>query len=313
MKNGDFYVSHLKELKDIEDEIEELKPDILIIDSIQTIYSKELTGRAGGTSQVVGCAETITNISKTKNITTLMVGHMTKDESIAGPNTLKHLVDTTIVFEGDNMSDYRILRAVKNRYGKEGEIGVFEMDKDGLHEVSEASQYFVRDIKEAEGSALACILEGTRPLLVEVQALSLPSLFTNPKRTASGVDYNKLNLMAAVISKHLKKVQEINSFDIYLNITGGIKIKDPASDLAVVMAIISSTLQKSLGTGTVFIGEVGLTGDVRSVRNIDDRLKEMDKLGFDKVVIAAGQKVEYKGNIEIVKLSNISQAIELFE
>ncbi|MCR5055660.1 MAG: DNA repair protein RadA [Clostridia bacterium] len=263
------------------EQMKEIEPDILIVDSIQTMCDDSVQGTAGSVSQVREVTASLMKISKSKGITTLVVGHVTKDGSIAGPRILEHMVDTVLYFEGERQLFYRIMRCVKNRFGSTNEIGVFEMTGTGLKEVPNPSGAFLEGRPQnAAGSAVACVLEGTRPMLVEVQALISGANPGNARRMSTGVDYNRLSMLIAILEKRLGL--SIVNCDAYVNVIGGMKIDEPAADLAVISAIISSVTNTPLPSDCVFFGEVGLTGEVRAVTHADKRLGEILRLGFKK-------------------------------
>ncbi len=270
----------------IHDEITKLNPDFLIIDSIQTIFHPDVTSAPGSVSQVRECTQSIMNIAKGQNIATFIVGHVTKDGQIAGPRLLEHMVDTVLYFEGDQHHTFRVLRAVKNRFGSTNEMGIFEMKYDGLKEVLNPSEIFLEErSKNTPGSAIVCAMEGTRAMLVEIQALVTPTHFHNPRRMATGIDHNRLSLLMAVLEKSEGLLMQ--QHDAYIKVAGGVKLDEPAVDLAVIMAIASSFKDISVRGDTCFIGEVGLTGEIRRVTKIEQRLQEAAKLGFNRAIIPA--------------------------
>lgn len=295
----------------IENVIYNHKPNVLIIDSIQTIYNENISSAPGSVSQVRDVTNSIMRIAKGLNISTFIVGHVTKDGSIAGPRVLEHMVDTVLYFEGEKSATYRILRAVKNRFGSTNEIGVFEMRDTGLVEVSNPSEYMLtgRPLGEA-GTIVTCCMEGTRPMLVEVQALVSPTNFGMPRRTATGTDYNRVNLLMAVLEKKLNF--QLASYDSYVNIAGGIKISEPSLDLGIIIAIASSFKNKAIDEKTVIIGEVGLIGEVRGVSLCEKRIIEAKKLGFNKCLIP---KVNLKsiGHIDGIVVNGVSHVKEAME
>ncbi|MFC1647707.1 DNA repair protein RadA [Patescibacteria group bacterium] len=263
--------------------VRDFKPDFIVVDSVQVMQSSDLTSFAGSIGQIRYTAERFMEYAKTRNAPVLLIGHVTKDGNIAGPRVLEHLVDTVLYLEGDRYKQFRILRSEKNRFGSTNEIGIFEMASDGLREVANPSAGFLEGRKiDAVGSAITVTMEGTRPLLVEVQALSNLTPFGYPKRTSTGFDVNRAQLLISVLQKYAKI--NLANQDIFVNVVGGMRIKDPACDLGVLMAIASSFLQKSIPSDTCFIGEVGLSGEIRSVAQIDKRVKEAKKLGFKKVI-----------------------------
>ncbi|MCG8371993.1 MAG: DNA repair protein RadA [Balneolales bacterium] len=264
-------------------EAQKIDPDLLIVDSIQTVYRTELSSMPGSIQQVKECAALFQQLAKKKNITTLVIGHVTKDGDIAGPRVLEHMVDTVLQFEGDKHYTYRLLRSLKNRFGPAQEVGVFEMKESGLAEVSNPSELFISDKTEGvSGNAIVCTMEGSRPLLIEVQALVTPASYGTPQRTANGFDRNRLLLLLAVLEK--RAGFSFSNYDVYLNVAGGFRLSDPAGDLGVCCALVSSLKDEAIHQKTAFIGEVGLAGEVRSVPKIEQRLKEAAKLGFQNFV-----------------------------
>ena len=265
------------------EEAQRVNPDLLIVDSIQTVYRTELSSMPGSIQQVKECAALFQQVAKKKNITTLVIGHVTKDGDIAGPRVLEHMVDTVLQFEGDKNYTYRLLRSLKNRFGPAQEVGVFQMFEHGLEEVVNPSELFLSDKTEGvSGNAIVCTLEGSRPLLIEVQALATPTSFGTPQRTANGFDRNRLLLLLAVLEK--RAGYSFSNQDVYLNIAGGFRLNDPAGDLGVCCALVSSLINKTINNNIAFIGEVGLAGEIRTVPHIDRRLKEASKLGFSESI-----------------------------
>lgn len=296
----------------IRETIEEEKPEICVIDSIQTMYSEEISSPPGSVSQVREATGVLMMLAKGLNISIFIVGHVTKDGSVAGPRVLEHMVDTVLYFEGDRMASYRILRAVKNRFGSTNEIGVFEMREDGLTEVPNPSEYMLSGKPEgASGSIVACSLEGTRPLLIEIQALVCKTNFNLPRRTATGTDYNRVNLLMAVLEKRCGL--KLGFCDAYINIAGGIRMNEPAVDLGIVLAIVSSYRDVPVSDRTVAFGEVGLSGEVRAVSGADIRVLEAKKLGFDTAIVPAANKKSLKGidGIRIIPVRSIREAIQI--
>lgn len=262
--------------------LEAAKPDFVVIDSIQVMSSSQLPSIAGSMNQVRSCAETFMNFAKQNNVPVLIIGHVTKSGNLAGPKVLEHLVDTVLLIEGDRYQNLRVLRGLKNRYGSTNEVGLFEMTDEGLQEVADASRLFLEGRKEnAFGSAITAIVEGSRPLLLEIQALTSATPFGYPKRAASGYDVNRLQLLLAVIQKHLRI--DVSNHDVYVNVVGGFRVNDPSTDLAVIMAIISSLQQQPLPKNSVFIGEIGLSGELRTVPHLARRIQEAEKMGFKQV------------------------------
>jgi DNA repair protein RadA/Sms len=275
-----------------------VKPDLLVIDSIQTLFSDELTSLPGSIRQIRECSALLQQIAKKENITTLMIGHVTKEGDIAGPRILEHMVDTVLHFEGDKNHLYRLLRCIKNRFGPAQEVGVFEMKEGGLEEVTNPSELFLSDSDlEVSGNSIACVMEGTRPILVEVQALVSSSSYGTPQRTASGFDQRRLSLLIAVLEK--RGGLHFGDQDVYLNVAGGLKITDPAADLAVISALSSSLKDIVVDKKTVFIGEVGLGGEIRNVSYLEQRIREAGKMGIQRSVLPkSGTTVQGKTDIE---------------
>lgn len=270
-------------LENIIDNIQKEKPEFVIIDSIQVMSSQEIPGSCGSISQVRHCTERLLEIAKNQGVTILLIGHVTKEGNLAGPRVLEHLVDTVLLFEGDRHHNLRILRAVKNRFGSCSEVGIFQMEESGLSEVRNISKQFLYENQSASiGSCITVTMEGNRPMLIEVQALVATTHFGYPKRTANGFDLNRLQILIAALEKYAKV--NLQNQDVFINVVGGMKLKDPAADLAIVMAIISSLQQKPLGMGSVAFGEIGLSGDIHQVVKQDHRIKEAKSLGFDKVI-----------------------------
>ncbi len=272
-------------IEDLFDKIKDIKTDFLVIDSIQTTYTDTLPSAPGSVGQIREVTVKLLRWAKEKGIPTFLIGHITKEGSIAGPKILEHLVDTVLYFEGDSSHSFRIIRAVKNRYGSTNEIGVFEMKEAGLEEVGNPSRLFLKERPEnASGSVIIPCLEGTRPLLLEIQALVSPSLFGMPRRTAIGVDHNRISLLVAVLSKRIGI--ELGDQDIYVNVVGGLRVDEPATDLGIVTAMISSFLNKPVDPEMVIFGEVGLAGEVRGVIQSEIRIKEAAKMGFTKCILS---------------------------
>ena len=259
------------------------KPALMIVDSIQTMSTQDLTGMAGSVGQVRECAFRLLNLAKNSGIVVFLVGHITKEGAIAGPKILEHLVDTVLYLEGDKRHEFRILRSSKNRFGSVDEVGVFQMTDGGLKEVSNPSDIFLEETpKNVSGSCIACVMEGTRPMLVEIQALVVTSQLAVPRRVGSGIDLRRLTLLTAVLSKRLRL--PLGSYDVYVNVAGGLNLKEPAADLAVCLAIVSSFKNKPLGAKACAFGEVGLLGEVRQVSFSDKRIKEAKKLGYSRII-----------------------------
>lgn len=264
--------------------VEELQPSLIIVDSIQTTYTVDLSSSAGSVSQVRECASRFQELAKNTGLTVFLVGHVTKEGAIAGPRVLEHMVDTVLYLEGDQFHRYRLLRSVKNRFGATSEVGVFEMGERGMVEVNNPSEAFLAERQaNAPGSAIAVTVEGTRPILVEIQALASPTTFPNPRRTANGIDYSRLLLLSAVLSRRAKLT--LHDKDIFANVIGGLQIDEPAADLAVAVAIASSVQDRPVHADMAFVGELGLSGELRAVSQIDRRLSEAQKLGFRQCVV----------------------------
>ena len=292
--------------------IERERPETVVIDSIQTMFSEEVGSAPGSVSQVREATNTLMQLAKGLCITIFIVGHVTKEGTVAGPRVLEHMVDTVLYFEGDRHASYRILRGVKNRFGSTNEIGVFEMRQDGLRGVKNPSEFMLDGRPEdASGSVVACSMEGTRPILLEIQALVCESNFTMPRRTAAGTDFNRVNLLMAVLEKRIG--YRLGNCDAYVNIAGGIKISEPAVDLGIVMAIVSSYKNRPLDERTIVFGEVGLSGEVRAVNMPEQRVQEAKKLGFETCIMPAVSFDSVKNiqGIRIVGVKNINEAIQL--
>ena len=299
----------------IRSSIERQKPDMAVIDSIQTMYNEEVSSAPGSVSQVRESTNVLLQLAKGLNIAIFIVGHVTKEGTVAGPRVLEHMVDTVLYFEGDRHVSYRILRCVKNRFGSTNEIGVFEMRREGLVEVENPSEYMLSGRPEnASGSVVACAMEGTRPILMEIQALVCHSNFGMPRRTAAGLDYNRVNLLMAVLEK--RAGLPLSSYDAYVNIAGGIRMNEPASDLGIVMAIASSYKNKPVPEDTIVFGEVGLSGEVRAVTMPEQRVAEAKKLGFKVCILPEVSRKSLKNmggqeELRIIGVRSINQAIDL--
>ena len=292
--------------------IEKRKPEMVVIDSIQTMYSEDVASAPGSVSQVRESTNVFMQLAKGLGISIFIVGHVTKEGTVAGPRVLEHMVDTVLYFEGDRHASYRILRGVKNRFGSTNEIGVFEMRQNGLAEVQNASEFMLSGRPEnASGSVVACSMEGTRPILLEIQALVCNSNFGLPRRTAAGTDYNRVNLLMAVLEK--RAGMYLSNADAYVNIAGGIKMNEPAIDLGIVMAIASSSKNRPIDEKTIVFGEVGLSGEVRAVSMPEQRVAEAKKLGFETCIVPEVSREMLKGikGIKIIGVNTISDAIQL--
>ncbi len=301
------------DLEQIERVIEEKKPGVVIIDSIQTMYCEQATSAPGSVSQVREATGILLRIAKSLGIAIFIVGHVTKEGTVAGPRVLEHMVDTVLYFEGDRYASYRILRAVKNRFGSTNEIGVFEMCARGLEEVENPSEYMLSGKpRDAAGSVVVCAMEGTRPMLIELQALVCDTSFQLPRRQATGIDYNRVNLLMAVLEKRLNL--RLGTMDAYVNLAGGMRVSEPALDLGVVLAMISSFKNRPIPEKTVVFGEVGLSGEVRAVTQMQQRVQEAAKLGFEICVLpkAGSDKLqkELPEGMRLVRVANVSQILE---
>ena len=305
------YVYAETDMDYIQQAIAEVSPDLVVIDSIQTVYQSEVTSAPGSVSQVRECTSSLMRIAKTNGIAIFIVGHVTKEGAIAGPRLLEHMVDTVLYFEGERHHTYRIIRAVKNRFGSTNEMGIFEMKEGGLEEVANPSEIFLEErFQGTSGSTVVASMEGTRPVLVEVQALISPTSFGNPRRMATGIDQNRVSLLMAVLEKRVGLL--LQNQDAYLKVAGGVKLDEPAIDLAIAVSIASSFRDKPTKQSDCLIGEVGLTGEVRRVSRIEQRVQEAAKLGFDRVIIPAnnvGGWTAPKG-IEIIGVSTVSEALQ---
>lgn len=296
----------------IDDTIRKIKPDIVIIDSIQTMYKEDVGAAPGSVTQVRETTSVLMHMAKGLEISIFIVGHVTKEGVVAGPRMLEHMVDTVLYFEGESKASYRILRGVKNRFGSTNEIGVFEMRDKGLVEVSNPSEFMLQGKPEDEpGSVVVAAMEGTRPILVEVQALVCQTNFNMPRRTAAGTDYNRVNLLMAVLEKRLG--MSMAGMDAYINVAGGMKVMEPALDLAIVIAILSSYKNKTLDSKTIVFGEIGLTGEVRAVNMAEQRVMEATKMGFELCILPQSNKENIiKSSIKMIGVKNIREIINLF-
>ncbi len=308
--SGDVLLLSETNLDLIENSLEKEKPEIVIIDSIQTMYREEVGAAPGSVSQVREATASLMRLAKGKEISIFIVGHVTKEGTVAGPRMLEHMVDTVLYFEGDNSAAYRILRAVKNRFGSTNEIGVFEMSSIGLKEVKNPSEYMLEGRPEEEpGSVITTVMEGTRPILVEVQALVCQTNFNMPRRTAAGVDYNRVNLLMAVMEKRLGI--SLAGCDAYVNVAGGMRISETGIDLAIVLALLSSYKNRALDSKTIAFGEVGLIGEVRSVSMLSQRIKEAEKLGYEVCIVPRAKSARMEEKYRKIKLIEIGNIREL--
>lgn len=292
--------------------IEEKKPSFMIIDSIQTMYSGENPAAPGSVSQVRDITAKIMQMCKQKEITTVIIGHVTKDGTIAGPRVLEHMVDTVLYLEGERYFSYRILRSVKNRFGSTNEIGLFEMKEEGMVEVSNPSELLISDREgNPSGSVVIAALEGTRTMLVEIQALTSTTAFGLPRRTGIGIEYNRLVLLLAVLEK--KVGINLSNQDVYVNVVGGMKLDEPTADLGIALAVVSSNKNIPLPKDLIAMGEIGLTGEVRGISSIEKRIKEAEKLGFKTCIVPeiSRKQLKYNGKINIIGVTNVAEAIKI--
>ncbi|MBQ6755930.1 MAG: DNA repair protein RadA [Oscillospiraceae bacterium] len=312
VRTGNLFVLSETNMDDILDTLESAKPDMLIIDSIQTLYSPELNSSAGSVAQVKECTNQLMKIAKTYGVTVFVIGHVNKEGAIAGPKVLEHMVDCVLYFEGIQSASHRILRSAKNRFGSTNEIGVFEMTEAGLQEVPNPSELLLSGRPEnTPGTCVTCVMEGTRPVLAEIQALMTMSSFNVPRRTSNGLDYNRAMLLMAVIEK--RGGLKIGGFDGYINVIGGLSIDEPAADLAAVLAIGSSYTDKPIPDDLVAIGEVGLTGELRSVTQLEQRIVEIKRLGFKRCIIPMQRRklINIPDGIKLIEVKTIREAFEL--
>ena len=309
----DLYLVTETNLDVILEHVTELKPRLLVVDSIQTTAMAELASSAGSVSQVRECASRLRELAKSSGIAVFLIGHVTKEGAIAGPRVLEHIVDTVLYLEGDRFQSYRLLRSVKNRFGATSEVGVFEMGEGGMAEVTNPSEAFLAErMVNAPGSAIAVTMEGTRPLLVEVQGLTSPTSFGNPRRTPNGVDFNRLLLVAAVLTRRMGL--RLGDQDVFVNVVGGLQVDEPAADLAVAAAIASSVRNLPVRAETVLIGEVGLSGELRNVGQMPARLREAANLGFKSAIVPRrmrGAKPADPAGIQVVEARSLKQALDM--
>lgn len=310
VKSENLYIYPQTNFELIKKHVEELKPDLVIVDSIQAIYTSTIQSTAGSVSQIRECCNSLMTIAKTNNISIIVIGHVTKEGNIAGPKVLEHMVDTVIQFEGDKYKTYRILRSIKNRFGNTSEVGIFEMGAKGLIEVINPSELFLKEYSQTQtpGSTIIVTNEGTRPLLVEIQALVGTTPYPTPRRVANGVDVSRVLQILAVLEKRIGL--NLSKQDVYVNVIGGIDVSEPAADLGIALAIITCVRDVVFDSYTAIVGEIGLSGEIRAVNNIEKRINEAKKLGFKRIIIPETNDVsdDFKG-IEIVKVKRIIEAI----
>jgi DNA repair protein RadA/Sms len=292
--------------------VRSIKPTLVIVDSIQTIYIEESESSPGSVSQIRECASRLQMMAKTSGVSVFLIGHVTKEGVIAGPRVLEHVVDTVLYLEGDSFGAYRLLRGVKNRFGATNEIGVFEMTGRGMVEVCNPSEAFLAErVLNAPGTAVAITMEGTRPLLVEIQALTSPTLFGNPRRTPNGIDYNRMLLISAVLTQ--RQALSLHEYDVFINVVGGIKVDEPASDLALAMAMASSYYNCPIPPDMAFVGEIGLSGELRTASQLPVRLNEAAKLGFKRVVVPQTRRglEDMPRGLDLIEVANVGEALEI--
>ena len=310
ISHDNLYIYPQTNFESIKYQIEKERPDIVVVDSIQAIYSTDIQSSAGSVSQIRECCNSLMQIAKQENITIIVIGHVTKEGNIAGPKVLEHMVDTVIQFEGDKYKSYRILRAVKNRFGNTSEVGIFEMSEHGLSEVINPSELFLKEYNQSQatGSVIIVTNEGTRPMLVEIQALVGTTPYPSPRRVTNGVDLSRVLQILAVLEKRVG--MNLSKQDVYVNVIGGIDIQEPAADLGIALAVATCARDVVIDPHTAIVGEVGLSGEIRAVNNIEKRIKEVQKLGFKKIIIPDSNKIdeEFKG-IKIVRVKRIIEAI----
>lgn len=311
VEGKNLYVTSQNCLEELLVQLDEIKPDFLVVDSIQAVFSSQISSSSGSVSQIRECTNILMRIAKQKNITTVIIGHVTKEGNIAGPKVLEHMVDTVVNFEGDRYKSYRVLRSIKNRFGTTMEVGVFNMEDDGLSEVKNPSELFLNPFEENNcGCSTIATLEGTRVLLLEIQSLTGTTPYPNPRRVARGIEYNRLLQILAVLEKRVGI--NLSKQDVYVNVIGGIDIDEPAVDLGVALAVISCARDIPLKRKTVIAGEIGLSGEIRAVDNIEKRLKEAQKLGFECAIIPKTQKDLNlsKFDLKIVQVAKLTDAIK---
>lgn len=310
INSQNLFIYSQTDFDEIRFQIDDLKPDIIIVDSIQSIYNPSTQSPPGSVSQIRDCTNSLMEIAKSQKMTILVIGHVTKDGNIAGPKILEHMVDTVLHFEGDKYKTYRILRCMKNRFGTTQEIGVFDMQESGLVEVSNPSELFLHDRTKnvTPGTVIIATNEGTRPLLVEIQALVGKTTYPSPRRVANGIEYNRLLQIIAVLEKRIGL--SLSTQDVYVNVIGGIDVDEPASDLGIALAIATCARDVIVSPDTVITGEIGLSGEVRNVNNLEARIKEAQKLGFKKIIIPKTNKSDLKKyDIEVIEVERLMNAI----
>lgn len=312
IKSDNLYIYPQTNFELIKKHIESLKPDLVIVDSIQAIYTSEIQSSSGSVSQIRECCNMLMQIAKTQNISVIVIGHVTKEGNIAGPKVLEHMVDTVIQFEGDKYKTYRILRSIKNRFGNTSEVGIFEMCLDGLKEIVNPSEIFLKEYNQTQtpGSTVIVTGEGTRPLLVEIQALVGTTPYPSPRRVANGVDTSRLLQILAVLEKRIGL--NLSKQDVYVNVIGGIDVTEPAADLGIAIAVVTCVRDVLFDPHTAIVGEIGLSGEIRAVNHIEKRINEAKKLGYKKIMIPYANEIKEEiGGIEIIRIKRILDAITL--
>lgn len=310
VKSDNLYIYAQTNFELIKKHILDLKPELVIVDSIQAIYTSKIQSSAGSVSQIRECCNSLMNIAKTENVSIFVIGHVTKEGNIAGPKVLEHMVDTVIHFEGDKYKTYRILRSIKNRFGNTSEVGIFEMCSVGLREIINPNEVFLKEYNQtqAPGSTIIVTNEGTRPLLVEIQALVGTTPYPSPRRVANGLDVSRVLQILAVLEKRVGL--NLSKQDVYVNVIGGIEVSEPAADLGIAMSIITCVRDVILDNQTALVGEIGLAGEIRAVNNIEKRINEAHKLGFKKIIIPDSNEIQEKfDGIEIIKVKRIVDAL----
>ncbi len=310
IKSNNLYIYPQTNFELIKKHIEEMQPDLVIVDSIQAIYTSTIQSSAGSVSQIRECCNALMGIAKTNNISIVVIGHVTKEGNIAGPKVLEHMVDTVIQFEGDKYKTYRILRSIKNRFGNTSEVGIFEMSGKGLKEVVNPSELFLKEYNQTQtpGSTIIVTSEGTRPLLVEIQALVGTTPYPAPRRIANGVDTSRVLQILAVLEKRIGL--NLSKQDVYVNVIGGIDVSEPAADLGIALAIITCVRDVVFDSHTAIVGEIGLSGEIRAVNHIEKRINEAQKLGFKRIIIPEANEVQDKiEGIEVIRVKRIIEAI----
>lgn len=310
INSDNLYIYAQNSFECIKSQILEHRPDVVIVDSIQAIYSSEIQSSSGSVSQIRECCNQLMQLAKTENITIIIIGHVTKDGNIAGPKVLEHMVDTVIHFEGDKYKSYRMLRAIKNRFGNTSEVGIFEMESSGLREIINPSELFIKEYNQSQtaGSVIIVTNEGTRPMLVEIQALVGTTPYPAPRRVVNGVDFSRVLQILAVLEKRVGL--NLSKQDVYVNVIGGIDIQEPAGDLGIALAVATCARDVVINSHTAIVGEIGLSGEIRAVNNIEKRIKEVSKLGFKKIIIPDSNTFDEKfDGIEIVRVKRIMDAI----